>query len=725
MLPLLVAAVFAQAEPIQRDEFGVPHISAPSLEQAFFQAGYAVAQDRLWQMENSRRVARGRMAEAFGASFVASDREVLTFAYTDAELDQQLALLSPKTRTMIDGYVKGVNAYISETEAKNALPPGYAENGFKPLPWTAHDTAAITIRLFQQFGKGGAGEIRNMALLGYLQGRKETKDRVLDVLEDFAWFNEKSSPTTISDSDDPLKTNHPAFPIPSREVSAKHIAALPKVSLLELLPGVRLAEMQRSAAVAESVSVPFKWGSYAVVVAPTRSAPGYPILLSAPQMGFRTPSIVHEMSIEAPGYKVVGMDVPGVPGIAIGHNGNLAWGLTSGVADTDDIFFNSTESDSYMMDGKKQAFETKSFTIKVKSGSDQQVPQRRTKWGPVVVESRSGKVVFSRHSASRGKELQSLECISTIGNAATPADVHASLRHATVNFNCFFATKTGEIGYRFTGHVPIRTDQFDPRFPIAGESANAWAGMIPYEQMPHVENPKGGLLANWNNKPVSWWANSDTPVWGRVFRNSELLDALKAPKLAVSDVERAAWTIARRDETWNSFRPLIEKVSAGTRLQGFDGWMLDGSLQSRLYQLFLDDLREELFLGLTGNFISLDNFRLVAQPSVMLKALEGKTRVDYLNGRKANDVVKAAIDKAAKRLAQFERYTPPGISVPGQTAIPYSNRGSYIQVVELLKEEARGRNVVTPGVAESGPHSLDQVPWARAWMFKQMRWFQK
>ncbi|MCC7231040.1 MAG: penicillin acylase family protein [Fimbriimonadaceae bacterium] len=723
MLTLLAATILVQGPDLQRDDFGVAHIKAASLERAFFEAGYAVAQDRLWQMENSRRVARGKMAEAFGPSFVASDKEILAQAYTDAELDQQIQQgLDSRCRTMLSGYVQGVNAWIEEATAKNLLPPGYANNGLKPEPWTERDSAAITIRLFQQFGKGGAGEIRNMALLGYLQARKETKDRVLDVLQDFAWFQDPTATTTISERDDPLAKSHPTLPIPTRAVSERHLASLPKVGLLELLPGVRLAEHQESNRIAELVGAPFKWGSYAIVISPQRSATGTPILLSAPQMGFRTPSIIHEMSIEAPGYRAVGMDVPGVPGIAIGHNPYLAWGLTSGVADTDDIFTNATDATGYIAEGKSKPIQNVTFTLKVKGSPDQTVVQRRTEFGPIVVESKSGKVVFSRKSASRMVELESLQSVAHVAAISDVKEVDEALRHATVNFNCFFATADGQIGYRFTGRVPNRKPGFDPRFPLPGNAESAWDGMIPFEQMPHVLNPGAGILANWNNKPTTWWTNSDTPVWGKIFRNTEVLACLQAPKISVADVERTAWTIARRDETWPYFKPFVEKVWTGTRLEGFDGWMVDGSRQARLYQYFLDDLRDQLFLGVTGNFISPDNFRLVGQPSVMLAALSGKTKVNYLQGRSANNVVRTAIEKASARLDAKERYSAPPIPVPGQSPIPYSNRGSYIQVVELLKDGPWGRNVVTPGVSESGDHSLDQAPLARAWTFKPMRW---
>src|SRR5947209_9422870 len=113
---------------INRDSYGVPHIVGKDVSDAFFQAGYAAAQDRMWQMETSRRLARGRMAEVFGEQFVKSDKEVLAFAYTDNELDQQYDHLSPEGRAVIDAYANGINAWIEEATTNKKLPEKYGAN---------------------------------------------------------------------------------------------------------------------------------------------------------------------------------------------------------------------------------------------------------------------------------------------------------------------------------------------------------------------------------------------------------------------------------------------------------------------------------------------------------------------------------------------------------------------------------------------------------------------
>ncbi|HMS54394.1 MAG TPA: penicillin acylase family protein [Fimbriimonadaceae bacterium] len=733
MLSLLAAVALIQPS-IERDRFGVPNIKAATEAEGFFLAGYAVAEDRLWQMENSRRLARGKMSEVFGPAFVGSDREVLLSSYTDSELEAQINNAGRRVRSAFEQYARGVNAYISDATAKGTLPQGYKENGFVPEPWSPLDSAAIGVRMLQLFGRGGAGEIRNWALYQYLQGRANLKGRALDVMDDFAWFNDSRSIPTVSPKDD--KVVKPNFNLPARADSEAHLASLPKVGLLELLPGVRLASNEQSTLVAESVAAPHRFGSYAILVSKKRSASGVPLLLSGPQMGHRQPSVVHEMSIETPTYMAVGMDIPGVPGIVVGHTKHLAWGLTSGVADTDDIFYSKLEGEStYRVGDRVLPLEAIERTLRVKGATEQKVTQLRTQFGPIVIKSSNG-FLFSRRSSYRGKELEFYRLGFGIVEAKNLEAAFESSRGVPMNFNLFVADKE-KIGYRYVGAIPIRAKGADPRFPTPGEPRFEWQGMVSFESMPAVIEPSSGLLANWNNKPASWWPNLDTPAWGSVFRNESLLDSIPPGTLGTDDLERAIWSIARMDSDAKAFLPIVRRSlkdsSSDPRQEavrqlivGHDGSAFEGSASAKAWSTFFDALREEVFLGTTGNFISMDNFRLAAQPSVMLAALEGRTRIKYLAGRTVGSVVQAALLKATDRLSGNGQgvnewsFAPGGIEVKGQPSIPYSNRGTMIQIVELFSTP-RGRNIVSPGVAEAGEHSQDQVPLARAWQYKPMK----
>lgn len=250
-------------------------------------------------------------------------------------------------------------------------------------------------------------------------------------------------------------------------------------------------------------------------------------------------------------------------------------------------------------------------------------------------------------------------------------------------------------------------------------------------QMPHVNDPKSGVIANWNNKPVSWWPNMDTPAWGRIFRNEVLLRSLTKTKLAPWDLEHAAWDIARQDtETNGRFAPLFVSAYNGKNddaaqiIRQYDGWTYQGAPSNLLYKEAVRALRRKLFLQHVGNFTNDGLFEQAVQPSVLLNAIEGKTKYDFLAGRKAKDLAYEAVETAYAGL--MENYTgdtnnwpldPGGIKFLTEPPVAYGNRGTYIQITNLTTPPT-GRSVAPPGVSESGDHSMDQVPLARQWTFK-------
>jgi hypothetical protein len=217
-----------------------------------------------------------------------------------------------------------------------------------------------------------------------------------------------------------------------------------------------------------------------------------------------------------------------------------------------------------------------------------------------------------------------------------------------------------------------------------------------------------------------------------------LREALPKGPISLANVEMGPWTIARRVPPGNyeyeypAVEPLLRSSlasvdSVAARLvRGYDGWMLDGAQSPTVYETTLDALREEIFVPTVGNFLSADNLRLVAQSALMIRVLRHKTKFDYLEGRKPEDVVRAAFTRAVNALTTRDprpygawRMGAPSMVFGDQPPVPYSNRGTYIQVVQMFPTII-GRNVLPPGVAESGPHEFDQLPLSRAWVYKPM-----
>lgn len=714
MFASVVACLLSMQSPLTRTEYGVPVIHAKSVDEAMMWAGYATAQDRLWQMEMSRRSSRSRLSEAFGKKYLEADRQQFQQFYTQDELQAQFDHLPKKMQAWFTAYTAGVNKFIAEGQ----LPPEYAQNDLKPAPWTVLDSAAITINLVQLFGRGGAGELRNYAMFKYLEGQAKVGNRALNVFDDFLWENDPKAIPTCYPEDDPVK-NPPKFPTPTPSQVMKHLSQLPEMGIFELLPGIRVVTKEENKRESERLATPFRTGSYCAVVNKANSTTGNALLLSGPQMGFTVPSIIHEISIHAPGLDVAGMDVPGVPGVMIGATPDAAWGLTTGVADTEDIYVLQSRNQAYDVDGIKKPIKMTSVDVKVKGDEATMITRQDTEFGPIVFEVKPRFIAFARKRVYQGRELQSYEAVAGLWNTKSKSDFEKSVRRATMNFNCFIALKSGDIGWRYLGEVPVRADQFDPRFPLPPTAAANWKGVIPFDQMPHVWNPKRGWICNWNNKPASWWSNMDTPAWGEAFRNNVLVEHLSGPaKKSPNDLERAVVRLATQSSTWNTFAPFIPKDGP---LGSYNGAMTAGSNDAVLYNRFIVELRSELFARTTGNFAGADNFALVAQPDVMARALRKETKFDYLGERKAEDVVKTALERAQKATLDMV-FVPSTIPVPassGLAPVPYRDRGTYLQIIELGSKPS-GRNVVTPGVATIGAHSADQVELARKFSFKPM-----
>jgi penicillin amidase len=708
-----------------RDPYGVPKVEAENLEDTFRLFGFAVAEDRLWQMEMSRRAARGRLAEVMGPESAAADRQLLQRAYTREELTQQLAALPDGLQEAFEAYAEGVNMNIEFRRRLNALPEGYEELGFEPEPWTPTDSAAIAVSLSRRFGAGGAGELRNFALLEYLKTRPSLADKRLDVLDDFVWLQDPRATTTIPTEDAPAA---PDFFYPSRQETEAHLEQLPPVGLFELVPAIQLFEQTEWVAKAQELAVPYKAGSYAIAVNAERSATGNALLLGAPQMGHTTPAVVHEIAIGTPGYRVAGINVPGIPVVVIGHTPNFAWTLTSAVIDLEDVVF------SPLADTEIEEIE---FELPVAGEEPETVVQQRTADGPVVLTSPSSGSVFSRRSAFWGRELASLEGIWRAPAAATVNEALGEIeQYASVGFNLFWADTQGNVGYRLLGRYPLRPAGYDPRLPLPAEVE--WDNFLTPDQMPSVVNPAEGLLVNWNNKPVEWWPNGDTPVWGRIFRDFSLREELTAEKLGLRHLEEAARDIALKDSEFSRlFKPWVLESAEGAaltsserdalaQLAAFDGWAMVGQAPYEVYRNTINEARRQVFEAQTGNFLNESFFRQAVQVSLIADALEGNTKVDWLGDRSRDEVLLTSFLESSAALMQDQgphparwSYAVPAFNVPEGPPVAYSARGTYIQITEL-SPQVYARNVVKPGVAEVGPHAADQVHLAREWRYKEM-----
>ena len=734
---------------IVRDDFGVPHVFAQTIRGLYFGNGYAIAQDRLVQMEKYRRAAEGRMAEIFGPSALDRDKQIRILGYTKDERQSQFEELDYELQVALVSYADGVNAYIDECIKNGSLPKWFKEMGITPEPWEVTDTVAIGQMMARRFGGWDGEELRNLKILSYLKKRFNDEETVRRIFDDILFRNDPESPTTVP----PEKS-----PKPERKKGISNETPDNFKILWDL--ALRDDIIERAYSVAKGLEalefdrrhgVPIKWGSYALLISGFKTASGAPILVGGPQMGFGTPSIAHEVHLSGPYGNVVGMSFAGIPGVLIGHNDHLAWTTTSGIGDLTDIYIERLDPNNryrYFYNGRYREMEKRTEIILVKGGEKPvEITVCRTVHGPVVEWDEANGIAYAKKMSYWGKELDTFVAIYGFNKAQDIKEFAQYAEYITTSHNFLCATQGGDIGYWYCGWYPIRPEKSDPRLPQIGTGEYEWRGYIPFDELPHSVNPKQGYLVNWNNKPAIWWDNSDTPVWGKIFRVHRIKELIESDDLlTIEDVEGILRDIAYNDENADYFKPLILRASERVKienptikaairyLRAWDNHAVEGSVAKSIMDEWIRKVREEIFLETLGDFGDMGKFHYFLQPSLILHVLEGDrskcpVSYDYLQERDVNEVIISALGRAVADLeAKFGRnmfewqHRNGEIKLDPLPPIPESNRGTYIQIIELTKPYIHGINILPPGQSEDpgSPHYSDQRELAGWWMFKPM-----
>ena len=739
--------VRGDAVRVVRDRYGVPTVHATTRYGLLYGNGYAIAQDRLWQMELYRRQARGEMAELMGSRALEQDKAARMEGYTEAELQAQIDRLPPELKEALDAFASGITAWMIEAEHAGKLPKQYAEHGIRPRPWRPTDTVAIAVMMLRRFGGVmSAGDLRNYALYQLLKARN--KDLAAVWANDLLWIQDPTSPTTVPPEDDRRKA-HRRDPRQTLKQMRDHLELLPDIGLNVLLPALRIATGEAQMEFAREHGLYTQFGSYALLISPSKSATGMPMLVGAPQMGFSLPHIAAEIHLNGAGINARGMTFPGVPGVLIGTNEHLAWTFTSGVADLVDAFIlklDPQNPERYWYKGTWRSLEKRTEVIRVKGADPLELTVYRSVYGPVVALDARNAVAVSLRLSYWQSELEAFKAYYGFLTARTVADFESAAAHIPASFNAFCATRTGDIAYFYCGRPPIRAEGVDPRLPVLGTGEYDWKGIMPFAEMPRVVNPKQGYIVNWNNKPAVWWENADTPVWGMIFRVHRLNELLRSkPYLTIDDVKAYLRDIAEYDEDAGKLLPIMLRVvkrnernftdemrAAVRLLESWDCYEREGSAAKVLWDAWLDATRNRVFADDLGNFFDPALFRLAIQPSYIAYALLGKQapvprQFDYFNGKKPEEVLTIALADALTQLKRqygggmaLWRYTAPrmnwGDALPG---VPYTDRGSYIQIIQL-GEPFFGETVLPPGQSEdpTSPHYADQRDLASWWFFK-------
>ena len=646
----------AEQAVIRRDAYGVPSIYAGSTVGMWFGAGWAQAQDRLVQLELTRRTVEGTLSAIFGRGELRQDETVRTMFYTPAELAAQYRSLPASLRAALVAYSQGINAYEDATYASAAseqadVPYEFFALGqllglpgpYRPAPWQPTDTVAVVNYFARHAGGAGGSELQYLQFVNYLTAELQAKGDpnagtdAAKIFNDALWLDDPTAPTTVPAS------GAAAGPRPGAGTTAAAVRAV-RHTLAGLAWVTRQALAAASAALNRDRSTILRtgiWlhvlahgGSNAIAIAPWRSADHHALLWGAPQQGFTTPSIDGEEYLHAPGYDAGGMDITGEPFILIGRNGHIAWTTTSEeLVDqrtyVEDANFGASPP-TYTFDGKQVPMTVINESIPVAGQSPVPFTVLRTRDGPVVSASPSAGVAFSIRFASWNRETGTLTGLAQLGGDHSLPQFRRSMSLITTLFNFLYADRAGNVAYFGDGLVPIEPSfaTVDPRLPALGNGTQQWKGFVPFADMPHSVNPAQGYLDNWNTKPSQqafYQQNQGDDYWGTIFRSS-LISQLAAASTHITvrylqGIEHAIGTIDNVDNTRPAapyFIPLLvsayqqllaahdpltdpathpDLAPAIAALRSWDGVSTLGSPAMSIFMNFLEALEMNVFEG--------------------------------------------------------------------------------------------------------------------------------
>ncbi len=450
----------SQPVEVRRDNLGVPHIKAQTLEDAIFVQGYTVAEDRMWQMDSLRRLSAGELSEIVGVAGLESDRESRRLRLRRIA-EQIYVNLAEPDKKIFAAYARGVNAFIESHRGRYGVE--FTLLQYDPRPWSVVDSILVGLHMYRTL----TSSWRN----------KLVKDQMLRTGE-------------------PDKVNF-LFPLRSGA---------------EIMPG---GDMHP--------------GSNAWAVSGAHSATGKPLLSNDMHLEFTLPGIWHMTHLEAPGLNVSGVELPGVPGIIVGHNDRIAWGITNLGFDVQDLYIEKMDlrTGKYVFRNEVEQAREERDLIVIKGRQPEEMVNWVTRHGPVFQQS-GGRAMTLRWTAADPPIFTYV--FMDIDRARDWDDFKRALsRYGGPSQNFVYADVDGNIGYHAAGKLPIRRN-YDGGVPVDGASGeNEWDGYIPFEELPQAFNPKNGFIVTANQNPFP----ADFPyrvggIFAAQYRSRQILDMLLA-----------------------------------------------------------------------------------------------------------------------------------------------------------------------------------------------------
>lgn len=636
---------------ILRDENAVPHISASTEADALFALGFVHAQDRLWQMDFNRRIARGRLAEILGAGALDSDRFMRTLGIASTA-ESIVAHMDPEMRALLATYAAGVNSHLAAR--RGPLPPEFLlTRAPAPEPWTPADSIAWA--LMMSWDMAAAGYRNELARLR-LSARFSQRE-----IDEFRPLSPDEAPVAVADYVDQYR-----------------LLGLHTEAFGDQL--TRLAQTNPNAGFGIGEAI----GSNGWVVGPERSASGTPLLANDPHLGLTSPSVWYFARLRAPGLDVFGATLPGVPYVLLGRNAHVAWGFTNTGGDVQDVYIERVhpgEADQYQTPGGYARFERRTETIHVRGAEDVQITVRRTRHGPVISgvipsidkalpEAARERYVLALRWAALEPEDHTIRALRAMNRATDTKQFERALADwQLVQQTVLYAGVDGHVGMVAPGRIPIRRpdNDFKGLAPVPGwEARYDWSGWLAFDDLPREVDPPRGYIVSANHRITApeypHFISAEWYLPYRAYRIEQLLQAESKHSIATFRRMQGDIVSPAAPDFLAALRSTAPSTPAGRlaldRLLAWDGAMRVDAPEPLIFHAWLRKLRSRIFDDDLGGFAA-DMVAPDELTRATLNVLRGDTSArdwcDDINTRAREtclDLAAETLDQTAAELAR-------------------------------------------------------------------------
>ncbi|MFF4311363.1 penicillin acylase family protein [Streptomyces sp. NPDC001507] len=540
---------------VKRDGYGIPQIYASTDEDLFMAQGYVQAQDRFYEMDVRRHMTSGRLSEMFGKSQVKNDEFLRTMGWDRVAKEEYDTKLSASTKKYLQAYSKGVNAYLQGKDGKD-ISLEYAALGFvndyKPEQWTPVDSVSWLKAMAWDL-RGNMDDEIDRALMTSRLGPQQIKD----LYPDYPYS--RNQPIVQEGQYDKLtktfeqsgSTSGSGTSTGTSGTSTSSSTGSALTSQLESLYNV-LDDVPTAVGVnGQGI------GSNSWVVRGQYTITGKPLLANDPHLSASLPSVWYQMGLHCTTisskcqYDVTGYTFAGMPGVIIGHNADIAWGMTNSGVDVTDLYLEKLSGDGYLYDDKTKPFTTRTETIKVAGGEPKKIVVRQTADGMPLLSDRDDELVEVGKKATvdaaapdRGDGYGIALRWTALDPGTTMDAVFAidkasdwdSFRNAAAQFdvpsqNLVYADTKNNIGYTLPGRIPTRSSADDGSIPAPGwDSKYKWTGFIKQDELPYEYNPKRGYIVTANQAVIDKdkYPYTLTTDWGYGTRSQRITDLIES-----------------------------------------------------------------------------------------------------------------------------------------------------------------------------------------------------